>query len=569
MRFIKLLLLKIFAYAILFANAQQQNNNWYFGNRAALRFDNNNVVPLTNSQMVSIEGCASVSDPDNGSLLFYTNGLQIWDSAHNAMPNGTGLLSGMSTSSTQGVLIVASPAAANLYYVFTVDERGNGAVNGFRYSIVNTSLNNGRGDIDSLNKNILIQNNTTERLTAAPTADGGGFWVMVHEIDNNLFKAYKVTTSGINLTPVVSTVGSIHSSTTLPNGDGTMGNMKFNHSFTKLAVAIYAQNKIELFDFDRCTGKVTNAYTLTTIDNPYGLEFSADNSKLYYSLYYNAGFNGAIYQVDLNAANPANTAQVIGISSSLNNQCVGAMQLAPNGTIYVAINSEQWLSAITEPDSPGVSCNFIDKAVALPTIGLSPTTGLLGLPQQVLLPDRTLTGRTDSINAMGLCALKDVEFSITNPAYTGSISWNFGDLQSTSNTSNAITPIHVYSSPGLYTVTAVRELLCGNDTLTKQILIANCDTVIANCNLAVPDAFSPNGDGRNDLFYPISNCKIQSYTIHVYNRWGTLVFDGDNTAWDGKFKGADCTAGTYIYYVKAHFTINDYATSQGAVSLIR
>jgi hypothetical protein len=158
--------------------AQNQNNFWFFGNEAGIDFSSGAPVSITTGQMLSIEGCASVSDLVTGNLLFYSNGLQIWNANHVVMPNGNGLLGGASTSSTQGVLIVPFPNNPGRYFLFTVDESIGGAVNGFRYSVVNMNLNGGLGDVVSGQKNILIQNNVSERLAVAVKGDSTGYWVM-------------------------------------------------------------------------------------------------------------------------------------------------------------------------------------------------------------------------------------------------------------------------------------------------------------------------------------------------------------------------------------------------------
>jgi hypothetical protein len=169
--------------------AQNQNNNWCFGDKAGLTFLNGNPQAFTSSQMTSIEGCASVSDPVSGNLLFYSNGLQVWDANNNVMPNGNGLLGGPTTSSTQGVFITPYPGKAKLYYLFTLDETINGGANGFRYSVVDMGLNNGLGDVISSQKNILVQTNSTERIAATTNANGTGYWILTHERNNNCFKA--------------------------------------------------------------------------------------------------------------------------------------------------------------------------------------------------------------------------------------------------------------------------------------------------------------------------------------------------------------------------------------------
>src|SRR4051812_32955523 len=90
---------------------QKEANMWYFGDYAALDFNSGAPVALTNSAMSQWEGCASIAD-QNGNLLFYTDGVSIWDVSHNIMPNGTGLMGNM--SSTQSGVIVKKPGSANL-----------------------------------------------------------------------------------------------------------------------------------------------------------------------------------------------------------------------------------------------------------------------------------------------------------------------------------------------------------------------------------------------------------------------------------------------------------------------
>ena len=89
-------------------NAQQENDIWYFGLRAALDFRTGVPVALPDSEMISREGCASVSS-SSGELLFYTNGRSVWNSNHEVMSNGSGLFGGIETSSTHQALIVPIP----------------------------------------------------------------------------------------------------------------------------------------------------------------------------------------------------------------------------------------------------------------------------------------------------------------------------------------------------------------------------------------------------------------------------------------------------------------------------
>src|SRR6476469_9585349 len=82
---------------------QKQWFQWYYGNKVGLDFRTTGPTMLTNGAMDQMEGSASVAD-DNGNLLFYTDGVTVYNKQHQVMANGTGLKGGQ--SSTQSALIV-------------------------------------------------------------------------------------------------------------------------------------------------------------------------------------------------------------------------------------------------------------------------------------------------------------------------------------------------------------------------------------------------------------------------------------------------------------------------------
>ena len=73
------------------AQSQHEADNWYFGDSAAVSFAGSSPVALTNSNMSIQEGVTSVSD-QNGQLLFYCDGMSVWNRQHQVMPNGMDLL---------------------------------------------------------------------------------------------------------------------------------------------------------------------------------------------------------------------------------------------------------------------------------------------------------------------------------------------------------------------------------------------------------------------------------------------------------------------------------------------
>jgi gliding motility-associated-like protein len=90
----------------------------------------------------------------------------------------------------------------------------------------------------------------------------------------------------------------------------------------------------------------------------------------------------------------------------------------------------------------------------------------------------------------------------------------------------------------------------------------------------VPNAFSPNGDGYNDVFY-VYGKGISQMNLQIFNRWGELVFKTDdiNLGWDGTYKGKLQVPGVYVYHLKAIFcdgsTTIPNGQNKGSVTLIR
>ncbi len=108
-----------------------------------------------------------------------------------------------------------------------------------------------------------------------------------------------------------------------------------------------------------------------------------------------------------------------------------------------------------------------------------------------------------------------------------------------------------YDTTGTYSVVLVASNSFGADTLLVSSYITVDSCSIANIKLIIPNVFSPNGDGKNDLF-KISGSDITLNNIKIYNRWGELLFETtqNNDGWDGKTNtGKDVTEGTYFYII--------------------
>ena len=116
-----------------------------------------------------------------------------------------------------------------------------------------------------------------------------------------------------------------------------------------------------------------------------------------------------------------------------------------------------------------------------------------------------------------------------------------------------------------YNVIATDEYGC----VDSSFAVINYDF---NNVLTIPNAFSPNGDGNNDIFR-VLGLNVAELEVQIYDRWGVQVFEYKTSdlleGWDGKFKDSDCELGVYVYYAKVTFVDGSEEFTKGNVTLIR
>jgi gliding motility-associated-like protein len=436
--------------------AQKSNNIWYFGEYAGLDFNQGAPVSLTNGQLSAIEACASVAD-NNGNILFYTDGITVWNKQNAIMLNGSGLSGEVSATQT---LIVQKPGSDDIYYIFST-KTNNGELD---YSTVDITKDGGLGEITQKNEFLLTF--STEKIAAVRHANGKDIWLIAHEANNNTFVTWLITANGVPTTPSSST-----SIGTLNKGDLTsgIGYLKASPDGKTLALASYDENEgfVETFSFDTSLGYMSNAHTLrgfTSNTNPYGIEFSPDG-KLLYITEYQISVGCKLYQVKLPFTNGQVSDKGIVLSISAG---YGALQLAPDDKIYFAQREQRYLHVINNPDVEGTGCNFAANAVFL-----NQRKVYSGLPGTYITTNNGL-----NFSTTGKCLGSPTSFNlISGTANFDSITWDFGDPASgADNVSNQRNPSHQFSQPGTYTV-KVTTLYNGIiNTETKQIdIVASPD----------------------------------------------------------------------------------------------
>ena len=387
----------LFPYLLL---GQGQTSNWYFGNGAGMRFTNDGqVVALEESKLNTFEGCATISDT-SGNLLFYTDGITVYNSQHRVMSNGSGLYG--DPSSTQSAIIVPKPEDPFIYYIFTVDTSAffNDPDRGLNYSVVDMREDNGAGAVTA--KNVTLLKKCTEKVAAViQNCFDRSIWVVTQGPENpespvyNTFFAFEVNSDGIDTKPVI---------TTFPSWgvEDPRGYLKFNSLGNTLVSANYTSG-LYIFDFDLDSGKPLNPRELPIEgrnNNAYGVEFSPNNRWLYV----NASnvvtppeetYFSTLLQFDMEDPDPANSATVLDERSLYR----GALQLGENGKIYRTLadtyyDGRPFLGVIHEPDVAGVAANYEHEAVDLKgrigTQGLPPfIQSFFGKTKLVKNPDGT------------------------------------------------------------------------------------------------------------------------------------------------------------------------------------
>jgi hypothetical protein len=353
----------------LFSNisfSQSPAGVWYFGNRAGIDFNQgSSPIALADGQINTFEGCATLCN-EYGNLLFYTDGIKVWNRNHLLMPNGNNLFG--NPSSTQSGIIVPKPGSTSLYYIFTVTELAK--PNGVCYSIVDMDLDNGNGDVTS--KNIQILTPTLEKINVVKHFNEIDYWLIIHQFGSNSFYSYKINNTGLSA-PVISNVGNVIGI----SSQNTLGYLKSspNGKFLACANSSTPSSSMQLFNFDTSTGSISLISTSNFQNDEfgigvYGIEFSNDSNLLYVTNIDYKNQISQIYQFNIQSQNQTiinnsriqieqNTTSNTGIGT------MGALQLAPDKKIYVAKNKENFLGVINNPDIVGLGCQYTSQGFSL------------------------------------------------------------------------------------------------------------------------------------------------------------------------------------------------------------
>ncbi|WP_410006981.1 3-coathanger stack domain-containing protein [Aequorivita nionensis] len=304
------ILLALMAIALQFSPiySQRENDIWVFGQNKWVFDQNNSFSFSTLNNFISKYSTASISDKSSGQLLFFTNGIKIFDKNGNMMSNGNYLAGippgtntmldqfyeteghcGGGTGTNQGTLILPKVGSITNYFVFTNIFTGfkecyagsNGPFYNFGIQYAEVDMSSTLGNVISKNNTIL--SNTHGAMTSALGHDESYYWLVTNY--QNSFYAYKVDSNGININnPTISSFS-----------DASYENLKISPDGTRILCSDRrgsTQADRMLYEFNNSTGQVTNPLDFTSSNIYYSnylgskssAEFSEDSNIIYFSI---------------------------------------------------------------------------------------------------------------------------------------------------------------------------------------------------------------------------------------------------------------------------------------------
>ncbi len=352
--------------------SQKSEYVWAFGDSAGIDFSSlSNPQPIETG-MRSRGSCVSIADT-NGNLLFYANTRAstpgyttvVYDFQNHLMSNGINIAG---IGWYRELIIVPVIDSSKKFYLFSVDDNIN---IGLYYSVIDLNLNNGLGEVSR--KNVKINSLWIASINGIKHANGRDWWIFMRTTQNNYddkYYKYLVTPIGID---------SIQPQP-IGTGSGTAFiEFKWNKRGDRLAMVNF-DGLIELYDFDRCSGMLSNPVTVrqqvmvSPVPCLWSCEFSASGNFLYVSASPSQPDSNRIIQIDLRNY-PNQIVQDTLYSVYYPNYTMGALKRGPDDKIYVSCaytvagNNYPYadtmynqynmnLGVINSPDSLGLACDF-------------------------------------------------------------------------------------------------------------------------------------------------------------------------------------------------------------------
>jgi PKD repeat protein len=465
-------------------HAQYPDNKWLLGYASFVEVNNgfglvqldftNNQLSVGEEMEVVIDidrNISIISTPAGDSILFYFNGLQVNNAAHELAVNGGDMYYGelsLGYDTRNGSFILPMPGTSNQYVLFSTYVIQDQESLEIYAPELNLSTISTSSSVEVIIKNETVASGQfpSGQLTATRHANGRDWWIIWLHKNSNRYLRFLLTPEGLQRLEdqiigqaIISGAGAAHFSP-----DGRYYAM---HNSISGTVGKY----FDLFDFDRCTGLLSNhrQHRMDHYGGGTGLAISHDSRYLYISatLY--------IYQLDLWADDVFASIDTVAIYDGVQapfSTAFNDAQLARDGKIYMsATGSMQKLHVMDYPNRQGAACNVRQRGIELPVYM---SFGVPNFPFHRLGPLDGSACDTLGIDNVPLADFRSdqdssdyLSFFFQNlSTYEPALwSWSFGDGSMSQDTS----PVHTYAQGGSYEVCLTVSNEYGSDT--------SCDTL--------------------------------------------------------------------------------------------
>lgn len=341
---ITILLFNCLLTSMLFA--QKEAWKWYFEQYNGLDFSGDTVKYLTGCQFGENESSSSICDT-NGNMLFYSNGITLYNRYNKVVKNGNGLGFPLGlpneTSSYQGTLLLKHPDNDSLIYLFSTDNQGRGG--GLVYAIIKVHGNKDSGEV--LQKKIKLISPINEPINAVNHSNGRDIWIVCHSYAQDYFYSFLLSKNGVISCPIITQIGAYHYES---GGDAQVA-LKFAPSGKLITQHQRLWGNTETFYFNNEDGSLVDTLYNNPLNIAFGFEFSPNSRYLYVRQ-----ADSGLIQIDMNLKTKTRLTAFNQIKLPIQ------MQKGPDGKIYGAIYKSRDLFVINEPNKPGDSCNVEIKS---------------------------------------------------------------------------------------------------------------------------------------------------------------------------------------------------------------
>lgn len=317
--------------------------------------------------------CGGPMSDSSGNLLFYTNGLKIYNSQNQVMENGSPINPGpvWNSSDPDGypsvnpVFALPKPGSPHIYYILHSDvmnANGESFVSHLYYSVIDVKANNGAGAV--LQRNEMILEGDLGWPSAVKHGNGRDWWIMISKRGETEHYLYMLSPAGIT-GPFIQDIGPVFEDVEYP------GKSIFSQS-GNIYARLDSKSALRIYDFDRCWGQLSNVrvfpFQFNDGFNPLSLTFSPNDHFLYLAR------PRWVWTLDLQAPNIAVSFDTLAYWEL--NYCPsypwGSQywmgQLMPDNKIYFTTfsGSTRCMNVIHRPDLPGDAADCEECGLSLP-----------------------------------------------------------------------------------------------------------------------------------------------------------------------------------------------------------